>query len=194
MSTLAKPTRYTPEDLLKLPDGDRFELVDGQLVERNMSLWSSYVGGEIHGQLRDFCRGKKVGWLLPADASYQCFPDDPGKVRRPDVSFIRLERISLAQASEEGHITIAPDLAVEVVSPNDNLYDVDEKVQSYLRAGVALVWVVNPRAHTVEVHRLKGIGAILREQDELSGEDVLPGFRCRVSDLFIPPAGAEQTA
>ena len=155
-----------------------------------MSLWSSYVAGEIHGQLRDFSRGKKRGWLLPADASYQCFPDDPGKVRRPDVSFIRLERLSLAQASEEGHITIAPDLAVEVVSPNDNLYDVDEKVQAYLRAGVCLVWVVNPRARTVEVHRAKGMGTILREQDELSGEDVLPGFRCRVSDLFVAPTEA----
>ena len=87
---------------------------------------------EIHGQLNDFCRGKKHGWLLPADAGYQCFPDDPGKVRRPDISFISLERISLVQALEEGYITIAPDLAVEVVSPNDNLYDLDEKVQEVL--------------------------------------------------------------
>ena len=150
----------------------------------------SYVGGEIHGKLHDFCGGKKHGWLLPGDAGYQCFPDDPGKVRRPDISFISLERISLVQALEEGYITIAPDLAVEVVSPNDNLYDLDEKVQEYLRAGVRLVWVVKPRARHCRSPSLKGTGTILRKQDELSGQDVLPGFQCRVGDLFVPPSEA----
>lgn len=189
MSTAAPLTRYTPADLLRLPDGGRYELIDDQLVERDMSLWSSYVAGRIYRLLSNHAPADESGWVLPEGASYQCFPDAPNKVRRADVSFIRLERLPLAQATEEGHITIAPDAAVEVMSPNDLAYDVDEKVEDYLRAGVSLVWVVNPKTRTVVVHRRQGIGAVLREDDELSGEDVLPGFRCRVGELFVPPGG-----
>jgi Uma2 family endonuclease len=189
MSTVTSPPRYTPGDLLKMPDGDRYELVNGQLVERTMSAWSSYVGGELHARVRDYCQTNKAGWPLPEGTSYQCFRDNPSCVRKADVSFIEASRMSLAQATAEGYLTIVPDLAVEVLSPNDLAYEVDEKVQEFLRAGARLVWVVNPQAHTVEVHRPRGTGTILRETDELDGEDVLPGFRCRVGDLFVPPAG-----
>ena len=189
MSTAAAPKRYTPQDLLTMPDGDRYELVDGQLVERNMSFWSSYVAGEIYRLLSSHVRENQQGWVLPEGTSYQCFPDSPTKVRKPDDSFIRRERLTLAQATEEGHISIAPDLAVEVVSPNDTAYDIAVKVQELLAAGVRLIWVVIPADRRVEVHRLRGPGTILRENDELTGEDVLPGFRCRVGDLFLPPPG-----
>lgn len=191
MSTVTPQTQYTPEDLLRMPDGDRYELVNGQLVERNTSLWSSYVGGQAYRRLGNYAFEHRSGWVLPEGTPYQCFPNEPNKVRKADVSFIRLERLTLAQATEEGHVPIAPDLAVEVMSPNDLAYDVDEKVQDYRRAGVALVWVVNPRTRTVEVHRRDGVGTILGENDELSGENVIPGFRCRVGDLFIPPSEPE---
>ena len=79
---------------------------------------------------------------------------------------------------------------IEVISPNDTAYEVDEKVQLYLDAGTRLVWVVNPQQRTVEVHRPTSLGSILREQDELTGEDVVPGFACRVGDFFAPPPGA----
>jgi Uma2 family endonuclease len=187
MSAVAPPTRVTPADLLRMPDRKRYELVNGQLVERKMSLWSSYVGGEIHALLRNFCRPKGLGWVLPEGTGYQCFPDEPFKVRKPDTSFIARERMPLARATEEGFITVAPDLAAEVVSPNDIAYEVEEKVQAFLRAGVRVVWVVIPPTRTVEVHRRDGGGVILREDDELTGDDVIPGFRCRVGDLFVPP-------
>src|SRR5258708_4582274 len=152
MSTAAVETRYTPDDLLTMPDGKRFELVDGQLVERHMSLWSSYVAGRIFGILDPFARHNKLGWMLPEGTSYHCFPNKPEKVRRADVSFIKLLRLTLARATTEGHCPIAPDFAIEVLSPNDTAYETDEKVQEFLAAGVALVWVVNPEQHTVEIH------------------------------------------
>jgi Uma2 family endonuclease len=189
MSTLTTPTRYTPENLLTMPDGDRYELVDGQLVERNTSTWSSYIAGKAYGRLDAHCQANRLGWVLPEGTSYQCFPDAPGKVRRADVSFIRADRMSMATATAEGHTPVAPDLAVEVLSPNDLVYGVDEKVQEYLQAGVRLVWVVHPQSRTVEVHHAQGAGTVLREEDELDGEDVLPDFRCRVGDLFLPPPG-----
>ncbi len=189
MSTVATQRRYTPEDLLKMPDGDRYELVDGQLVEHNMSYWSCYVAGRLYARLNGFCEANQPGWVSGEGTTYQCFPDAPQRVRRADVSFIRLERMSLEQANAEGHTLIAPDLAVEVVSPNELLYEVHAKVQEFMRAGTRLVWVVNPQTRIVEVHRAHGQGAILREDDELDGEQVLPGFHCKVAELFRPPAG-----
>src|SRR5687768_3238670 len=114
MNAVTAERRYTPEDLLHMEDGSHYELVDGELVERNMSVWSSYVAGRIHYLLVKFCESRSLGWVLPEGTSYQCFSDAPSKVRRPDTSFIRLDRLSSAQANEEGHCSIAPDLAVQV--------------------------------------------------------------------------------
>jgi Uma2 family endonuclease len=186
MST-ALQTRYTPEDLLTMPDGDRYELVDGELVELNMSTLSSYVAGEIHRRLGNHSAEHRQAWIFPEGTSYQCFPDTPNKVRKPDTSAIRLERFTAAQASETGHIPIVPDLAVEVTSPHDTVYEVDEKVQDYLSAGVTLVWEVNPELRTVTIHRPDGTSTRLGENDEITGETILPGFRCRVGEFFQLP-------
>ena len=186
MSTAVTNVKYTPEDLLAMPDEDRYELVNGELVERHMGFRSSRIGGELMLLIGNFCRDNRLGWVLPADAGYRCFPDDPAKVRKPDVSFIRLGRLP-PDREPEGYATIAPDLAVEVISPNDLFEEVSEKVQEYLAAGVRLVWVVDPAAQTVHVHRPDGSGTILRARDELTGEDILPGFRARVGDVFLPP-------
>jgi Uma2 family endonuclease len=192
MITIATEKRYTPEDLLTMPDGMLYELVDGRLVERKISILSSYVAGVIFRLLDQFCRDNRLGWVFPEGTSFQCFPARPGRVCRPDVSFIRLQRLSLAQATTEGHCPIAPDLAVEVVSPNDTAYEIDEKVREFLDAGVPLVWVVNPEQRRVAIHRVSGTGAILRENDEIGGEDIHPGFRSRVGDFTLPPPGVEQ--
>ena len=189
MNTLLLPNSFTPESLLALPDGDHFELVDGRLVEKTMSLWASYVAGEIDSVLRECCRGQRLGWVFTAEASYHCFPEHPNLVRRPDVSFIRLGRLPGEQLPE-GHCPLSPDLAVEVLSPNDLADEIDRKVHQYLRAGVRLVWVVNPDVRTVRAHRADGTGSILGEDHELTGDDVLPGFRCPVRDFFRPPPGA----
>jgi Uma2 family endonuclease len=181
---------YTPEDLLAMPNGDDFELVGGELVERNMGSESSWIGGRLHHFLSTFCDAANAGWVAPADASYQCFPDDADKVRKPDVSFIRLERLP-AEDRPEGHCPIAPDLAVEVISPHDLYSDVENKVDEYLEAGVALVWVIDAPTRTVRVHRADGTLADLQEDDELDGENVLPGFRCLLRDLFRPPSRAK---
>jgi Uma2 family endonuclease len=164
------------------------------LVERNMSMLSNYIAGVVYSLLFGFCRPKKLGWVFPEGTSYQCFQDDPSKVRRPDVSFVRLERLSPEEAAARGHARLAPDLAVEVVSPSDLYYEVDAKAQEWLDAGVKLVWVVNPRTRSVAIHRADGSSAILHEQDELTGENVIPGFRCQVRELFLLPTEAPPPA
>src|SRR5687768_14257266 len=99
---------YTPEDLLTMPDGNRYELVDGQLRERIMSVWSSYVGGKIYRIVDSYCEGRQLGWVFPEGTTFQCFPDAPGLVRKADVSFMRASRLKLASAKAEGHCPIAP--------------------------------------------------------------------------------------
>lgn len=175
--------RYTPDDLLAMPDGDRYELVDGELVERDMSGLSSEVARKLAGRAGMFADEQGLGHTFGPDCGYQCFPFDPGRVRGPDASFIRADRIS-AEELESGHISVAPDLAVEVISPNDQAFELNRKIEEYLRAGVRLVWVIDPLSRTVDVYRPQGSDNRLREHDELSGEDVLPGFRCPVRELF----------
>ncbi|MBV8313618.1 MAG: Uma2 family endonuclease [Planctomycetaceae bacterium] len=188
-TTPAANLEITPDDLLKMPDGERYELVDGRLVERNVSFRSSYIGTRLSHLILLSFGEDPPGWVVSADCGYQCFADKPKLVRRPDISFIRLGRLPGEQLSQ-GLVRIAPDLAVEVLSPNDLDYETDFKVEEYLRAGVRLVWVVNPESRTILIYRADGSIQGLREPDELSGEDTLPGFRCRVSALFTMPPSA----
>ena len=187
MTTVATKAAFTPEDLLKLPDAVNYELVDGTLVERHMGSESSAVALAIGTLLMTFVKGRQLGHVFTTDCGYQCFPAHPNRVRKPDISFIRMGRLP-DERIPEGHIRIAPDLAVEVVSPGDLAYEVDEKVEQYLEAGVRLVWVVSPKTRTVRIHRPKGdaAGPIsgLAEADTISGEDVVPAFQCRVAEFF----------
>jgi Uma2 family endonuclease len=178
-----KTTTYTPEDLLAMPDGKNYELVDGRLVERNMGAESSWIGGNLYFALRSHCNEPGAGWVWPADNGYQCFPHAPKLVRRPDVSFIRAGRFPGGELPK-GHVRIPPDLAVEVVSPNDLAYEVEERVDDYLKAGVPLIWVIHPENRTVFIRRGNGTVSRLDQNDELSGEEVIPGFRCAVRSLF----------
>jgi Uma2 family endonuclease len=186
MNIIAAKPKFTPEDLLTMRDGDRFELVDGKLVEKPMSTWSSFIGGLVYHLLIDYCLKHKVGWAWPADLTYRCFPFAPERLRKPDVSFIRQARLTHGHVFS-GYCPIAPDLAVEILSPNDLASEIEEKIEEYQRAGVRLIWIVNPDLRTVRIHRLDGTISGLHEQDLLSGEDVITGFQVRVADLF-PPA------
>jgi Uma2 family endonuclease len=191
MSTVTQEKQYTPEDLLRMPDGNRYELVDGHLVERNVSYLSSFVGGRVYKILSNYCEDNHLGWVAPADTGFQCYPDAPNKVRRPGTTFIRLERMSVEEASEEGYTHIVPDLVVEVLSPSDLAYEIDRKVQEYRRAGVRLIWVVNPDTRSVRIYRVDGTLTELEQDGEVTGEDVVPGFRCPVREFFRLPAQAK---
>ena len=182
---------YTPEDLLAMPDGNAYELVGGQLVERNMGAESSRVGGKLYSRLDRFCEDHNLGITWPADNGYQCFPHEPGLVRRPDVSFVRSGRLP-GDVAPKGWVKIPPDAAVEVVSPNDLVEALEEKLDDYRKVEVPLVWVIYPELRKVKVLRRDGSVSELREDDELSGEDVIPGFRCPVREILPkrPPADA----
>jgi Uma2 family endonuclease len=187
MTTAAAKTVFTPDDLLRMSDAVNYELVDGSLVERQMGAESSAIAGAILSLLLVFVKSKRAGHVFTSECSYQCFADDPNKLRRADVSFIRMGRLPDEQVPK-GQVRIAPDLAVEVLSPGDLAYEVEEKVAEYLAAGVKLVWVVSPNTRSVRIHRARdakqGAVSALSESDRISGEEVLPGFECAVAEFF----------
>ena len=103
----------TPEDLLYMGEQGLFELVDGQLVEKKISVLANLIAGKIANVLNNHLTGKKmVGYVIP-EQSFQCFPKNPTQIRRPDVAFISPDR--MPAVLPEGHVTFTPDLAVEVV-------------------------------------------------------------------------------
>jgi Uma2 family endonuclease len=187
--------RYTPEDLLSMPARKNYELVDGHLVERTVSQLSSWVGGRLFSELDRFLQADPLGWAWPSELGYACYPGRPNKVRKPDVSFIRIERMPDGPTSE-GYAYIPPDLAVEVVSPNDLWHELEAMVEEYLAVGVSLAWVIDSEVRTAYVHRREGTVSRLRETDELSAEDIIPGFRCPLASIFPkrPQTQEPQTA
>jgi Uma2 family endonuclease len=177
----------TPDDLLALSDEKRFELVEGRLVERNMGNLASSVGANITIVLGAYVKANHLGEVFNSEAGFRLSPNSPATVRKPDFSFVKRGRLP-DDTPSSGYDALAPDLAVEVLSPNDLVIEVDAKREEYLRAGVRLIWIVNPDTRTMQVYRADGSTSLLREHDELSGEDVIPGFSCRVSSIFGRPA------
>jgi Uma2 family endonuclease len=108
---------------------------------------------------------------------------NPDLVRGPDMAFVGTERM-LPKGSRGTYFDGGPDLAVEIVSPNDTAIEVRELINEYLAAGTRLIWVIYPVIETIEVHRPGNVVTVLHAGDELDGEDVLPGFRTPVSELF----------
>jgi Uma2 family endonuclease len=148
-----------------------------------MGVKSNWVATRLVSRLDRFCEAQRIGWALTSEAGYQCFPHEPERVRKPDVSFIRYGRLP-GGVLPEGWAKIPPDLAVEVVSPNDLVDALDEKLQDYEKAGVPLIWVIYLGSRQVMVYRGDGSVSRLRENDEISGEDVIPGFRCTVREIL----------
>lgn len=178
----------TPEQMLALDEGKLYELIDGRLVEKRMSDYAQLVANNLNDQLVPWRTSRKAGRSF-VEATFQCFPFKPEQVRRPDVAYISSERLSGYQWVH-GHIRIAPDLAVEIVSPNDEVYELDRKIAEYFQAGVRRVWVINPEQRTVRIHRGPGDLAELVGEAQIVDEELLPGFRCSISSLFSTPAPA----
>ena len=183
-------TRISPEELLVLPDGKSYELVDGELKERNVSVLTSFVAGEFLRRLANFVREHGLGWVFDAENGDQCSPHEPSRVRKPDVSFVSATRLAAGEIGR-GWMRIPPDLAVEVVSPGDNAAELAEKLDDYRLAGFPVVWVVYPESGIVWIRRGDGTTTDVSDPAELVGEGLLEGFRCRLDDLL--PRDPEST-
>jgi Uma2 family endonuclease len=190
MSILIDAQAESAEELVEADIPKGYELLHGQLVERNAGTESNWLAARIIVILGFFLESHPQGYVFASDTSYACFPNDPRHAPRPDVSFIRFGRLPGEQIPQ-GHCKIAPDLVVEVVSPNDKAERISEKVADFQSVGVPLIWVIYPSTRRVIVHRLPSspTGRIseLTESDSIKGEDVLPGFSHPIANLFRVP-------
>jgi Uma2 family endonuclease len=183
MSTVTAASQdLTPDDVLNMSDDVLYELVDGRLVEVHVSVESSLIACNLLFLLKSHCDSPRIAYVL-SEQGYICFPAKRNRMRRPDVSLILAARMT-AELFEEGFTSIPPDLAVEVVSPKDRVYDLEEKLDDYSNAGIPVVWLVYPSIRKVRIIYRGETRPALGPDDELTGEDILPGFRCRVADLF----------
>ena len=175
----------TVEELWALPEkpGVRHELVDGELVEvPGAGALHNLIAALIYELLRDFVRARDLGLAFTDGVGY-IVGRSPDRVRIPDASFVSWGQVPEGGVPE-GFWPLVPDLAVEVVSPNDRADDVHDKVREYLDAGARLVWVLWPRRRSVTAHTPGGVTRELGPDEELDGGDVLPGFRVHVAELF----------
>ena len=177
-------TRFTAEGLFPLPDnGRRIELVKGELHERPpANARHGDVAMEIGMALRLHVKRNRLGRVLAAETGF-IIERNLDTVRAPDVSFVSAGRLPAGELPQR-FLEMAPDLAVEVTSPNDSAREVEQKTDSWLAAGTAEVWVVSPQHHTVTVHRLSEPATVFDESETLASGDLLPGFEVSVQELF----------
>jgi Uma2 family endonuclease len=175
-------TITSAEQLLKAGDIGRCELIRGAL---HMMSPSGYRHGRFTARLAkilaNFVDANELGEVLGAESGF-LIERDPDTVRAPDVAFIKAER--LTNPPKRGFFPGAPDLAVEVLSPDDTASEVLAKVQDWLKAGTVAVWIADPERKTIAVHRRDQPVHVVGEHDELDAGEPLPTLTLSVQDVF----------
>ena len=183
MSTAAH--LMTADDLFRLPsDESRWcELVEGEIVRMSPpGFVHGIVSQNVSGLLFKYARQHRLGLVVAAETGF-IVARNPDSVMAPDGAFVRQDRLD-AIGIPQAYFPEAPALAFEVVSPNDRSSEVGHKMRRWLEGGVELAWVIDPAGRNVTVYQAIDDIQVLTEKDSLTGGSVLPGFQCRVADLF----------
>lgn len=173
----------TAAEFARLPnpaDGSKQELVRGRIVQLPPPKGRhGQIQLEIGARLREVVKPNRLGWVVTE--SGVVLDTDPDTVRGPDVSFYSIARVP---QREVGYYEVPPDLAVEILSPDDRRPKVISTIREYITAGVKLVWLVDPETNVVTVYSGNMRGVDHHDGDTLDGGTVLPGFTCPIADLF----------
>ena len=180
---MSTKTLLTGEDLWKIvADGSRYELSRGELVPMTpVGIRHAAVVSNLDRMLGGYVKEKGLGVVGPEGGFY--LSRNPDTLRAPDVAFISKDRIA-KEGIPEKFAEFPPDLAVEVLSPEDTASEIQKKVEEYLTAGVPLVWVVDPANQRVTVYRSLQDVKVLTADQELDGGPVLSGFRAPIKEIF----------
>ncbi|WP_165244072.1 Uma2 family endonuclease [Paludisphaera soli] len=185
MSIASNPRLMTAEEFLQADLGDgQFELVRGEVVRLSPPLYEhGFICSNLTFHLGSYARRTGFGHTASNDTSVQT-QRGPDTVRGPDVLFFSNARWPKPKPAAVIP-PIAPDVAVEVVSPGDRRGEIEAKVGEYLAAGTLAVWVVYPRKRSVVIHRdPESPPDVLKDGDAIDDQPELPGFRCLVSEIF----------
>jgi len=183
-ATRAGVMLMSPDEFLVLPLSDvKAELVRGELrVTPPAGGQHGCVGTNLVGLLLSHLKGRGFGRVFGDGAGYELV-QLPRTVRCPDASFVRANRLP-KEGIGPGLLKLAPDLAVEVLSPSESASELEEKLDDYRACGTPLIWVVDPARRTVMIVASNSPVRWLRETDILDGGEVVPGFSCGVAELF----------
>ena len=178
--------RLTIEEFVaQYPENERLELVHGEVVEKMPPGYShGIIATRIASRLDQWA--ERNGGHVGNESGFILFPNGQS-LRGPDVFYVRADHIPSGDAPGEmphAFVQLAPDLAVEVLSPSESAQEIQAKVMDFLEAGTPLVWVVYPKLKQVHAHSADYPVQIFKLGDTLENETVLPGFRCMVSELF----------
>ena len=187
MSVATLPEVQMPPTSLNGRDAPLYEVVDGRYVELEMSSYSVVLASRLHTRLDSFAEANQLGQAI----SEILVGLAERLRRRPDVSFVSYNRWPRGKPIPyTDPWPVVPELAVEVVSPNDLAEDLRLKIAEYFRYGVQMVWVVWPKLCAVDVYESLTQVRVLERNDVLDGGRVLPGFTLALADLFreSPPA------
>jgi Uma2 family endonuclease len=175
-------TLITAEQLIQMPAVEHCELIRGDLIRKSPTgLEHGRVANRISVRLGLYVEEHELGIVTTAVAGFQ-IGHNPDTVRAPDVAFLSAARVPKNPTA--GFFDGPPDLAVEVLSPNDRAGDVLAKIQEWLTAGCRMVWLVDPIARTATVYHDRRNAQVLTEKDTISGDDILPGFTVPVAEFF----------
>lgn len=177
--------RMTEDEFMRVPkDGPgnptaaKYELVDGRLKEVPTQFSHDKIGLNIIFLIGPYMKGRGAGTMGQAG-----FRMTGGNIRVPDVSFTRKERLPDGRAPNSFG-DMAPDLCVEIISPSEERADMARKVGECFASGAKFVWHVLPERQQVTVFTSPTETRTYEADDVLDAGDVLPGFSCRVSELF----------
>lgn len=174
--------RWTDHRLMSLPDdGYKYELIDNDLVMSPVGLSHSLVCVRLVVLLDGWARDKKLGGVF--DSSFGCRLA-PDLMLSPDVSFISAVRLAQNTVSPEKFFPGAPDLVIEVLSPSDSMSAIESKVGMYFEHGSQMVWIVDPRKRTVTIQTRDHVEKFSRPSQVLSAPEILPGFKCKLVEIF----------
>lgn len=166
---------------MSFPD-KQFELVRGKLIVREPpGTWQGMVQNNLALLVTQFVRANELGAVFGQDTGFR-IRSDPDTVRAPDLAFVQRELVQ--NIPRRGYAALAPDLAAEIVSPDDRPGELLAKVADWLDAGDRLVWVIDPQRVEAHVYRADGTLSVLFGDGTLDGEDVLPDFGCRLAEVL----------
>lgn len=177
------PGTATAADVLALHQRDKrlCELVDGVLVKKAIGYEESVIAVAIASMLTAYVRPRKLGVVAGEGGMLRLTRD---LVRIPDISFVARARLPGGKVPRQPIATLAPNLAVEVLSKSNTRQEMSQKLRDYFDAGVELVWLVDPASRAVRVFTTPEKFKVVKGAQTLSGGAVLPGFKLRASDIF----------
>ncbi len=181
-TTQSVPVLLTVDDLSAMDLPDRWELIEGELVELSpTTARSGRLSGRLYRLVCEYAEDTELGWVYNSESGF-ILTENRRTLRSPDVSFVRGDR--LEDPDPEAYISLAPDFAIEVLAPSDRYSSALRKALLYIEAGTELVWLVHPRKRRVTVLTPEAPPGTLTGDTELTAEPVVPGLQISLNALF----------